>query len=224
MKQSLAALTVLVGLVAIVGFVGLNNAEAAPKKTKPKKEDKLYVKEAPTGDLFATFQTSVGDIIVKLYEKDAPKAVENFVGLATGVKEWKSPMSGQWLRTPLYNGTYFHRVIPKFMIQGGDPYTGPNGDTARAGSGNPGYRFEDEFMNGHTFDKPGYLAMANSGPNTNGSQFFITEVATPHLDNKHTIFGEVVSGLELIPKIAEAGNMKVQLTRVAITRGSLAKR
>ena len=218
MKQSLVAFAVLAALLASAHEAG------AAKKAKPKKEEKAYVKEAPSGDLFATFQTSLGDIIIKLYEQDAPKTVENFVGLANGAKEWKSPTNGQWLKTPLYNATYFHRVIPGFMIQGGDPYTGQGGDANRAGTGGPGYRFEDELHNGHVFDKPGYLAMANSGPNTNGSQFFITEVPTPHLDNRHTIFGEVVSGIDLIPKIAEAGNMKVQLVRVVVMRGALARK
>jgi len=212
-----ASLVLAVALLAV-------SVQAAPKKAKPNKPDTYFVKEGPQGDLFATFQTSMGDIIVKLYDKDAPKTVANFIGLANGSKQWKSPASGEWKNVPLYDGTYFHRVIPNFMIQGGDPYTGPGGDPSRAGAGFPGYRFEDELNNGHVFDKPGYLAMANSGPDTNGSQFFITEVPTPHLNNKHTVFGEVVSGLDLIPRIAEAGNMKVQLVKVTISRGALAKK
>src|SRR5262249_34816880 len=183
-------------------------------KKKKAKETKLVIKEGATGDLFGTFQTSAGDLIVKLYEKDAPKTVQNFVGLATGKKEWKNPATEKWENRPLYDNTTFHRVI-----QGGDPYTGPGGDLSRAGSGGPGYRFEDELNNGHTFDKGGYLAMANSGPDTNGSQFFITEAATHHLDNKHTIFGEVVSGQELIKQIAGAGNNNTKLVKLTITRG-----
>jgi peptidyl-prolyl cis-trans isomerase A (cyclophilin A) len=215
-------LRLLLALVAAAGVGGLApGPDAAAKPAKPKKESKPTVKEGPTGDLFATLQTSMGEILVKLYEKDAPKAVENFVGLATGKKEWKNPATGDWENRPLYDGTTFHRVIPGFMIQGGDPYTGAGGDPARAGSGNPGYRFEDEFQNGHVFDRGGYLAMANSGPDTNGSQFFITEAPQPHLNNKHTIFGEVVAGLELVPRIAEAGNGKTQLVKVTIVRGAL---
>jgi len=210
-------------LALAVLLAGLISVPAAAKKSKSKKEEKITIKEAPTGDLFATFQTSRGDIIVKLYEKEAPKTVANFVGLATGKKEWKNPASGNWEHRPLYDGTYFHRVIPGFMIQGGDPFTGSGGDAARAGTGGPGYRFEDEFHNGHAFDKGGYLAMANSGPDTNGSQFFITETPQTHLNDRHTIFGEVISGQELVPKIAEAGNMSTQLVKVTIVRGTIVK-
>jgi peptidyl-prolyl cis-trans isomerase A (cyclophilin A) len=209
-------------IAALAIVLGLAATASARKVKKPKAEPRFAVKELPAGDLFATFQTSLGDIVIKLYENDAPKTVENFVSLATGKKEWKNPATGQWEQgKPLYDGTFFHRVIPKFMIQGGDPLSGKGGDPARAGTGGPGYRFEDELGNGHRFDKGGYLAMANSGPNTNGSQFFITEVATPHLDEKHTIFGEVVSGMDLVPKIAAAGNMKVELTKLVIARGKL---
>ena len=160
-------------------------------------------------DLYATFKTSMGDIVVKLFPKDAPKTVENFVGLATGEKEWTDPRNNQVSRTPLYDGTLFHRVIPDFMIQGGDPLG--------KGTGGPGYQFEDEFKSGKTFNKPGLLAMANAGPNTNGSQFFITEIATPWLNNKHTIFGEVIKGIELVPKITRAGNGKVTLKQLVIS-------
>ncbi len=160
-------------------------------------------------DLYATFKTSMGDIVVRLFCKDAPKTVENFVALATGEKEWTDPRSGQKSRAPLYDGTLFHRVIPDFMIQGGDPLG--------RGTGGPGYQFEDEFQSGKTFAKPGLLAMANSGPNTNGSQFFITEVPTTWLNNKHTIFGEVIRGFDLVPKITRAGNGKVTLTQLVIS-------
>jgi peptidyl-prolyl cis-trans isomerase A (cyclophilin A) len=162
------------------------------------------------GDLYAIFQTSQGNITVRLFEKDAPETVANFVGLATGAKEWTDPRSGAKSHAKLYDGTKFHRVIPNFMIQGGDPLG--------TGTGDPGYRFKDEFQSGRKFDKPGLLAMANAGPNTNGSQFFITEVPTPHLNNKHTIFGEVVKGFELVPKIARAGNGQVALQHVEIVR------
>ncbi|MDR0965986.1 MAG: peptidylprolyl isomerase [Myxococcales bacterium] len=160
-------------------------------------------------DLYATFNTSMGSIVVKLFSKDAPKTVENFVALASGEKEWTDPRNSKKTTAKLYDGTVFHRVIPDFMIQGGDPLG--------RGTGGPGYQFADEFFNGHVFDKPGLLAMANAGPNTNGSQFFITEVPTSWLDNKHTIFGEVVKGFELVPKIARAGNAKVKLDSVVIS-------
>jgi peptidyl-prolyl cis-trans isomerase A (cyclophilin A) len=165
------------------------------------------------GDLYAVFKTSAGDISIKLFEKDAPKTVANFVGLATGKKQWRNPNTGATENgKPLYDGTVFHRVIPQFMIQGGDPLG--------TGTGDPGYRFEDEFQSGRRFDKPGLLAMANAGPNTNGSQFFITEVPTPHLNNRHTIFGEVVKGQELVPRIARGGNAATKLNHVEITRSA----
>ncbi len=160
----------------------------------------------------ATFQTSLGEIVVKLLPEKAPKTVANFVGLAEGSREWKDPRSGQTAKRPLYDGTVFHRVIPDFMIQGGDPLG--------TGTGGPGYRFEDEIGPDNRFDRPGLLAMANAGPNTNGSQFFITEVPTPHLNRGHTIFGEVVKGIELVRKIALAGNAKVTLEKVTVTRGA----
>jgi peptidyl-prolyl cis-trans isomerase A (cyclophilin A) len=164
--------------------------------------------------IFATFQTSAGDIVVKLLPEKAPKTVENFLGLAEGTREWKDPRSGTLAKKPLYDGTVFHRVIPEFMIQGGDPLG--------TGTGGPGYKFGDEIGPDNKFDRPGLLAMANAGPNTNGSQFFITEVPTPHLNRGHTIFGEVVKGGDLIPKIARMGNAKVELKKVVITRGPVA--
>jgi peptidyl-prolyl cis-trans isomerase A (cyclophilin A) len=145
--------------------------------------------------LTATFDTSLGEFAVRLFPEDAPETVANFVGLATGKKEWKDPKSGQTKTgTPLYDGTIFHRVIPEFMIQGGDPLG--------TGTGGPGYKFKDEFQSGRKFDKAGLLAMANAGPNTNGSQFFVTDVPTPHLNDHHTIFGEVTNGLDVVKKIA----------------------
>lgn len=162
---------------------------------------------APAAAQYATFETSAGKIGVKLLTARAPKTVANFVALATGTKEWTDPRTGKKSKAPLYDGTVFHRVIPNFMIQGGDP-TG-------TGRGDPGYRFEDEVHPDDMF-RPGLLAMANAGPNTNGSQFFITEVATTHLNGKHTIFGEVVCGLELVGKIARAGNGTTKLNHVAI--------
>jgi len=142
----------------------------------------------------ATFVTSEGTFTVRLLPEHAPATVENFVGLATGSKEWTDPKGGP-SSGPLYPGTVFHRVIPDFMIQGGDP--------EGTGRGGPGYQFEDEFPSGApTFDRPGLLAMANAGPNTNGSQFFVTVAATPWLSGKHTIFGEVVDGMDVVNKIS----------------------
>jgi peptidyl-prolyl cis-trans isomerase A (cyclophilin A) len=140
--------------------------------------------------------TSMGRITCQFYQRQAPKTVANFIALAEGTKDWTDPASNkQQHNKPLYNGTIFHRVIPEFMIQGGDP-TG-------TGMGDPGYQFEDEFDANLKFDVPGRLAMANSGPNTNGSQFFITEVPTPHLNHRHTIFGQCdASSLDVVKAIA----------------------
>ena len=131
----------------------------------------------------ATLHTSLGDIVIELFPNHAPKTVENFVGLATGAKEWTDPRTGKKSTEKLYDGTIFHRVISGFMIQGGDPLG--------QGFGGPGYQFADEFHGELQFDRPYILAMANSGPGTNGSQFFITVAATAWLNRKHTIFGEV---------------------------------
>jgi len=145
---------------------------------------------------YATFDTSEGTIVVRLFEKDAPITVKNFVELAEGTREWTDPRDRQKKKAPLYNGTIFHRVIPDFMIQGGDP-TG-------TGMGGPGYQFEDETKGSpHRFDKAGKLAMANAGPGTNGSQFFITVAPTPWLTGNHTIFGEVVEGHDVVDKITK---------------------
>jgi peptidyl-prolyl cis-trans isomerase A (cyclophilin A) len=162
-----------------------------------------------SGPLMARFKTSEGDIEVELFENDAPRTVANFVALARGDVEWRRP-NGQTTSEPLYSGTVFHRVIPEFMIQGGCPQS--------TGTGGPGWKFRDE-PNSRRHDTPGVLSMANAGPNTNGSQFFITEVPTPHLDGKHTVFGKVKKGLELVPKIARMGNAKVRLEQVEIYRG-----
>jgi peptidyl-prolyl cis-trans isomerase A (cyclophilin A) len=134
-------------------------------------------------DIYATLHTSKGDIRVQLFPNHAPKTVQNFVGLAEGGKEWTDPRTGRTTTDPLYSGTIFHRVISGFMIQGGDPLG--------TGTGGPGYRFGDEFHPELAFTRPYLLAMANAGPGTNGSQFFITVAATQWLTGKHTIFGEV---------------------------------
>ena len=144
----------------------------------------------------ATFVTNQGSFTVALMPEHAPIAVNNFIDLATGTREWKDPRDNERKTTPLYDGTIFHRVIDGFMLQGGDP--------AGTGMGGPGYRFEDECPpGGPTFSKPGLLAMANAGPGTNGSQFFVTVAATPWLNNKHTIFGEVTEGYDVVEKIAK---------------------
>jgi peptidyl-prolyl cis-trans isomerase A (cyclophilin A) len=145
---------------------------------------------------YATFNTSEGKIVTRLFEKEAPITVKNFTELAEGKKEWTHPTTHAKSTNKLFDGTIFHRVIPDFMIQGGDP--------AGNGMGGPGYRFEDETKGSpHMFDKPGKLAMANSGPNTNGCQFFITVAPTPWLTGKHTIFGEVIEGQDIANKISK---------------------
>ncbi|MEW9514976.1 peptidylprolyl isomerase [Streptomyces bacillaris] len=169
--------------------------------------------------------TSLGDIVIRLEEDRAPNTVKNFVGLATGTIDWKDPNSGASMRgTPLYDGTRFHRVIPTFMIQAGDPLSRYPDQTDRWGKGDPGYKFSDEFHPELRHSGPGVLSMANSGPNTNGSQWFITEDATPHLDNKHTVFGQVVTGQDIVKTIANVPTTRdrpdsdVVLQRVAVFR------
>jgi peptidyl-prolyl cis-trans isomerase A (cyclophilin A) len=142
----------------------------------------------------ATFVTTLGEFKVELMPEHAPITVANFVDLATGKREWRDPRDGQRKTDPLYNGTVFHRVIEGFMIQGGDP--------EGSGRGGPGYRFEDEVGPGTPkFDSKGILAMANAGPGTNGSQFFVTLGPTPHLTGKHTIFGKVIAGMDVVDAI-----------------------
>jgi peptidyl-prolyl cis-trans isomerase A (cyclophilin A) len=150
--------------------------------------------------LHAHFTTSEGAFTVLLFDDKAPNTVANFVGLAEGTKEWVEPTSGQKVKRPFYNGLIFHRVIDGFMIQGGDPLG--------TGTGGPGYKFADEFHPTLRHGKPGILSMANAGPNSNGSQFFITLVATPWLDNRHSVFGEVVSGMDIVEKIGVVATSK----------------
>lgn len=144
---------------------------------------------------YAILETSQGTIVAKLFEKEAPKTVANFVGLAEGTVEFTDPKTGKKAKRPFYDGLAFHRVIPDFMIQGGCPLGN--------GTGGPGYRFADEFHPSLRHDKPGKLSMANSGPNTNGSQFFVTVAPTPWLDNRHSIFGEIVEGQDVADKISK---------------------
>ena len=171
-------------------------ATTATEDVRPPTADDLkgYIADL-TGDgpLMATFETTAGTIHCTLYEKEAPMTVANFVGLARGLKAFTNPQTNQKERKPFFDGLKFHRVIPNFMIQGGDPLG--------VGVGGPGYRFGDEFAPSLRHDKPGRLSMANAGPGTNGSQFFITERPTPHLDNRHTIFGQC-DEVDLVQKIA----------------------
>jgi peptidyl-prolyl cis-trans isomerase A (cyclophilin A) len=167
---------------------------------------------------YATLETTEGTIVCRLFEKEAPKTVANFVDLAEGKREWTHPTTRKKSQDRLYDGTIFHRVIPDFMIQGGDPQG--------TGMGGPGYQFEDETKGSPPrFDKPGKLAMANAGPNTNGSQFFITVAATTWLTGKHTIFGEVVEGQDVVDKITNVAlgrndrpNKDVVLKKVTIEK------
>ena len=147
-----------------------------------------------TTTLTATLRTNQGIIKIRLFPDHAPKTVRNFTELARGEREWTDPRTRKASTGRLYDGTIFHRVIPNFMIQGGDPLG--------TGTGGPGYQFADEFHPDLRFDRPGLLAMANAGPGTNGSQFFITTVPTPHLNNRHTIFGEVVEGQDVVEAIS----------------------
>ena len=143
--------------------------------------------------VYADFTTSEGNFSIRLFDKETPNTVENFVGLAEGTKEWTDPRTNQRVRQPYYDGIVFHRVIDGFMIQGGDPLG--------RGVGGPGYEFADEFHPSLRHSKAGILSMANRGPNTNGGQFFITLAPTPHLDNRHSVFGEVVDGMDVVRKI-----------------------
>jgi len=147
-----------------------------------------------TDMLTATLQTSQGTVVVRLFPDHAPKTVRNFVELAEGGRQWTDPRTGRATEAKLYDGTVFHRVIPDFMIQGGDPLGN--------GRGGPGYRFADEIHPDLVFDRPYLLAMANAGPGTNGSQFFITVAPTPWLNGKHTIFGEVIEGTDVVDRIS----------------------
>jgi peptidyl-prolyl cis-trans isomerase A (cyclophilin A) len=146
-------------------------------------------------EVIATVRTTMGTIVLRLFPDRTPKTVQNFVNLAEGGTEWTDPRTGRRTTESLYNGTIFHRVIDDFMLQGGDPLGN--------GLGGPGYEFEDEIHPQLRFDRPYLLGMANAGPGTNGSQFFITVVPTPHLNGKHTIFGEVIEGAEIVDAIAK---------------------
>lgn len=202
-RQSAGHIALLVGLALLLSAGFATAGEKEKSVAEP---------------LYSTLKTNMGVIVIRLFDDKAPKTVENFVGLATGTKEWTDPRTGQKVKRPLYNGTIFHRVIPGFMIQGGDPLG--------RGTGGPGYRFADEFHPELRHGKAGILSMANAGPNTNGSQFFITLGPTPHLDNRHSVFGEVVQGQEVVvaignsPRGASDRPVKdVVLQEVVISRG-----
>jgi len=192
-----------VGLLAMVAGAFAQTPPAAAPATPA-------APPAPEPGLYATINTSMGAIKVKFYEKEAPITVKNFVALAKGTKAWKDPKTGQMVTRPLYPGTIFHRVIPGFMIQGGDPLG--------SGMGDPGFTIADEFAPNLKFDVPGRLAMANIGqPHTGGCQFFITVVPTPHLNGKHTIFGQVIEGQDVVTKIVSVPtNAEKPLTPVKI--------
>ncbi|MCG3113731.1 MAG: peptidylprolyl isomerase [Candidatus Manganitrophus sp. SB1] len=170
------------------------------------------------GNPSAKIETTLGEIVIELFEDEAPIAVANFIGLAEGTKAWTDPNTSQQVTRPFYDGLIFHRVISGFMIQGGDPLGN--------GTGGPGYTFEDEFSSGLEFDRVGRVGMANSGPDTNGSQFFILDGAPQsHLNNVHTIFGQVTSGQEVVNAIAnvptgasDRPTTSVVMTKVTILR------
>jgi len=191
------AFRVSILLVMAAVALGAQTSTQAPAAAKPSTAAKPPVHHAAaTGKPTAVIETSVGNLTCALFPDKAPIGVQNFIGLATGTKDWKNPVSGSTKHgVPLYDGTIFHRVIPNFMIQGGDP--------AGNGTGDPGYKFKNEVSSDLLFDKPGRLAYANSGPDTNGSQFFITEVAVPHLNGNYTIFGQCdEASVELVKAIA----------------------
>ena len=177
---------------------------AAPETPAPSAEKPVDAAPADTSKpsaskhgpgVYAHFTTTNGNFIVKLLDKDAPKTVENFVGLAEGKKQWTDPRTGRQIRRPYYRNVLFHRIIPNFMIQGGDP--------EGTGMGGPGYTFDDEISPNHRHNKPGMVSMANRGPNTNGGQFFITVAPYPSLDGKYSIFGEVVEGMDNVVAISK---------------------
>jgi peptidyl-prolyl cis-trans isomerase A (cyclophilin A) len=167
---------------------------------------------------YAKFDTTEGSFTVKLFEAEAPNTVANFVGLAEGTKEWTDPKTGQKKTAPFYDGIIFHRVIDGFMIQGGDPLG--------KGYGGPGYKFGDEFHPSLKHNRDGLLSMANAGPGTNGSQFFITLAPTPHLDNRHTIFGVVEDGMDVVKKIGKVrvGAQDRPVTDVVINKVTIERK
>jgi peptidyl-prolyl cis-trans isomerase A (cyclophilin A) len=217
-------LAIFIFVLTISWIAAAQSSSSAQSAQKPSAGTKPPVHHAASGQPTAVFETTAGTLRCTLFEKETPVTVANFIGLATGTKDWKNPVSGATKHgVPLYDGTIFHRVIPEFMIQGGDP--------AGNGSGDPGYKFKDEIVPTLTFDRPGRLAMANSGPGTNGSQFFITEVPTPHLNGRHTIFGQCDdASVELVKQIARMARdpmndkpfRPVKIIHIKIVRGAAA--
>jgi len=194
MAVSLAVLSLAVGCQS--GAERSESTEAPTATTQPAPEAEKQAAEETHENvkLYAIIETNMGTIKAELFPDKAPKTVENFVELAEGTKMWTHPMTGRKIRKPFYDGLIFHRVIANFMIQGGDPLG--------TGTGNPGYQFEDEIVPDLKFDKPGVVAMANAGPNTNASQFFITVSPQMRLNGKYTIFGQVVEGMNVVNKIS----------------------
>jgi peptidyl-prolyl cis-trans isomerase A (cyclophilin A) len=184
------SLTIFVYLAALA-LTLLGPSAEAEKLSTIREKSQSQEKKA----VFVTFETNQGSFKARLYHDKAPKTVENFVGLARGTKEWTEPKTGKKVKRAFFDGLTFHRVVPNFVIQGGDP--------AGNGTGGPGYQFADEFHPELRHNKPGILSMANAGPNTNGSQFFVTLAATPHLDGRHSVFGEIVEGMDVVYKIGK---------------------
>ena len=207
--------------VAVLSAAAQSGTQAAPAKPSTAATTPAH-HAASAAPPTAIIETTVGKMTCTLFPDKAPIGVANFIGLATGTKDWKNPVSGASEHgVPLYNGTIFHRVIPNFMIQGGDP----KGDA----SGDPGYKFKNEVSSDLLFDRPGRLAYANSGPDTNGSQFFITEVATPHLNGGYTLFGQCDEAtVALVKQIARMATdpsnnrpfRPVKITHITITHGT----
>ncbi|MBV8069672.1 MAG: peptidylprolyl isomerase [Acidobacteriaceae bacterium] len=190
---SVLVIVTLLSCFALSGF-GQTSKKPAGGTAKQAEPPLTPVTLPSEPGLYAVIYTSMGNIVCRLFETKAPKTVANFVALASGTKTWTDPITGKPRRAPLYSGTTFHRVIPGFMIQGGDP--------AGDGTGGPGYEIKDEIEPNFSFDRPGILAMANHGPDTNGSQFFITVAPATHLDGHYSAFGEVVSGQDVADAIS----------------------
>jgi cyclophilin family peptidyl-prolyl cis-trans isomerase len=218
------AILLFVLIAPLVMWAQSNSSTQAAPAAKPSAASKPAVHPVPAKPT-AIIETTAGNLTCTLFPDKAPIGVENFIGLASGTKDWKNPVSGATKHgVPLYDGTIFHRVIPDFMIQGGDP--------AGNGSGDPGYKFKNEVSADLLFDRPGRLAYANSGPNTNGSQFFITEVATPHLNGNYTIFGQCDdAAVTLVKQIAHMATdptndkpfRPVKIIHIKIARGTTAR-
>lgn len=190
---------------ALVALLHSSAAHASDTLRPPTRDDlAAYTKGIPgKGKLYARLQTSMGVITCRLFEEKAPMTVANFVGLARGLKAFRDPKTNATVKRPYYNGLIFHRVIPNFMIQGGDPLG--------TGTGGPGYSFSDEFDASILHSEPGTLSMANAGPGTNGSQFFITERPTPHLDMRHSVFGRCapLSMIKTIARVPKSGSSPI---------------